>query len=65
MAFMGRGKAKTQMVFSACGKYSIVACALTKRVAAVDKIEEKRKMRRFYRVPQRDISRLLPSFFAP
>ena len=41
--FVGRGKAKAQLEFSACGKCNIVACALTKRVAAVDKIEEKRK----------------------
>ena len=34
-SFVGRGKAKTQAVFPACGKYNIVACALTKRVAAV------------------------------
>jgi hypothetical protein len=33
--FVGRGKAKIQSDFSACGKWSIVACALTKRVAAV------------------------------
>jgi len=33
--FAGRGKAKAQMEFSACGKCNIVACALTKRVAAV------------------------------
>ena len=41
--FAGKGEAKTQVEFSACGKCNIVACALTKRVAAVDKIEEKRK----------------------
>ena len=35
--------AEMSMEFSACGKCNIVACALTKRVAAVDKIEEKRK----------------------
>ena len=40
---MGRGKAKAQLEFSACGKCNIVAYALTKRVAAVDKIEDKRK----------------------
>ena len=33
--FVGRGKAKAQLEFSACGKCNIVACALTKRVAAV------------------------------
>ena len=43
MVFVGRGKAKTQLIFPTCGKYRVVACALTKRVAAVDKIEEKRK----------------------
>jgi hypothetical protein len=32
--FVGRGKAKAQVKFSACGKCNIVACALTKRVAA-------------------------------
>ena len=41
--FVGRGEAKAQVEFSACGKCNIVTCALTKRVAAVDKIEEKRK----------------------
>ena len=35
MVFEGRGKAKTQLIFPACGKYRVVACALTKRVAAV------------------------------
>ena len=33
--FAGKGEAKTQVEFSACGKCNIVACALTKRVAAV------------------------------
>ena len=33
--FVGRGKAKAQVEFFACGKCNIVACALTKRVAAV------------------------------
>ena len=31
--FVGGGKAKAQLEFSACGKCNIVACALTKRVA--------------------------------
>ena len=33
--FAGKGEAKTQVEFSACGKCNIVACALTKRVAGV------------------------------
>ena len=37
--FVGRGKAKAQMEFSACGKRNVVACALTKRVAAVDRCQ--------------------------
>ena len=45
--FVGRGKAKVQSEFSACGKWSIVACALTKRVAAVDKIKDQRKPKDF------------------
>ena len=33
MAFVGRGEAKTQVEFSACGKWNIVACASTREVA--------------------------------
>ena len=46
--FVGRGKAKAQLEFSACGKCNIVACALTKRVAAVEKIKEMRKPEDFF-----------------
>ena len=31
-ALWGRGEAKSQVVFSACGKYRIVTCAPTKAV---------------------------------
>jgi hypothetical protein len=30
MAFVGRGEAKAQVEFSACGKWNIVPCASTK-----------------------------------
>ena len=33
MAFVGRGEAKAQVEFSACGKWNIVACASTREVA--------------------------------
>ena len=42
-ALRGRGEVKTQTEFSACGKCSVVTCTSTKRVAAVDKIEDQRK----------------------
>ena len=38
-AFVGRGKAKIQVEFPACRKCNIVSCALTKRVAAVDRCQ--------------------------
>jgi hypothetical protein len=41
--FVGRGKAKIRVEFPARRKCNVVSCALTKRVAAVDKIKEKRK----------------------
>ena len=43
MAFVGRGEAKMLVEFPACRKWKSASCASTKRVAAVDKIEDKRK----------------------
>ena len=51
--FVGRGEAKTQSEFSACGKCSVVACALTKRVAAVGERGSCLQQRE-HRAPQQD-----------
>ena len=48
MAFVGGGEAKIRVEFPACRKWNDVSCALTKRVAAVDKIEDQRKPDDFF-----------------
>ena len=58
MAFVGRGEAKTQVEFSACGKWNIVACALTREVA---ELQRSRKGFRSLRKPLSQKSEIFDS----
>ena len=57
-AFVGRGEAKAQVEFSACGKWNIVACVSTREVA---ELQRSRKGFRILRKPLRPKSKISSS----
>ena len=59
--FMPVGLERSVRVWGARGALPVADAAGVLSCAAVDKIEEKRKMRRFYRAPQTDTGTIIPT----